>query len=138
MQRRTDIGAGVKLIDQAHNPGEYIAAGEGFRAQILAVRPDNVDGHGHHLGDEDVNLQPLEGSDIIQKEVAQGYHDQHIPAHIGQHEYFVEGDHIIQPAVHRHAAGFGNQVFSDEVQGEINQPGAQQLQVGKAGFVQAG
>ena len=138
MQRGADSGGGVHLVDKGRQVGEEIVPGEFRGPQVLDAGVDDVNRHGHHLGDDDVFLQIFEVLNVIQEKIPQGDDDQHIPEAIGDEEELVEGNQIVQSAVHHMAGVVGDEVLRQKIEEKIHQPSGQQLEVGKLRVDQLG
>ena len=118
--------------------GEEIVPGEFRGPQVLDAGVDDVNRHGHHLGDDDVFLQIFEVLNVIQEKIPQGDDNQHIPEAIGDKEELVERDQIVQSAVHHMAGIVGDEILRQKIEEKIHQPSGQQLEVGKFRVVQLG
>ena len=129
MQGRTNARVCIKSVQKSDELRQQIIALEDLRTQVLPGGEEDVADHRPDLGDNDVFLQPCKILHVEAQEIQQGYYNQEIPSHVGDHEPFAKGDQIVQPNVDRIAAGGGNQIFSQEVQGEIDQPAAQPEQM---------
>ena len=136
MQGRADAGVGIEGIDKLYNIGQYILPWEDLGPQILTAGPEDIAEHGHRLRNHDKGLQLSECRHVIEQRIGQGAEDEEIPAHIEDHEELVKGDQIIQRAVDGMAALRRDQVFGDKIQSKVDNPAAQQLQMGKARLVQ--
>ena len=106
-------------------------------AEVLAGGIDDVPGHRHNLGDDDVGLDFFKVRYVKKEGVNEGAENKEIPADIENDKEFVEGDQVVQRAVHRVAAGRGDQVFRDEVHRKVKDPARKQPGVGELRLVQA-
>ena len=127
MKRRTHAGGRILPVQQSNTRRKEILSGEHLGAHILPVGIDDVDRHGHHLGDDDKNLEPLEALHVIQHQVQQRKHDQKIPEYIGNEKPLAEGDPIVDPAVDHMAAFRGNQILRQKIHNKVPDPAAQKL-----------
>ena len=66
---------------------------------------------------------------MIQEEISQRYHDQHIPEDVWYQKSLAERYDIIQVTVNDVAAFFRNQILGKKIESEIDHPAKQQLQV---------
>lgn len=122
-------GRGIEAVDEGQNPGEEIVPGHGIRPQKLDAWPDDVNKHCPGLRNHDVDRQPPEIWNVVEEEIEQRACHQTEPEQIGNYKDLAEGDHVVQSAVDHVAAFKGDQVFRDKIEGEIDDPAAQQQHV---------
>ena len=136
VQARADAGRRVEGVDDAHDPREEIVVLEGLGTEILPARIEHIDRHGDDLREDDEPLQALEALDVIERVIEERSAHEHIPEHIRDDEQLIERDHVVQHAVDRMAARRGDQILGDKIHQKVEDPAAQQLQVGKLRLVQ--
>ena len=127
MKRRAHAGGRILPVQQSNTRRKEILSGKHLRAHILPVGIDDINRHGHHLGDDDENLELLEALHVVQHQVQQRKHDQKIPEYVGNQEPLAEGNQIVDPAVDHMAAFLGNQVFRQKIHDKVADPAAQKL-----------
>ena len=93
---------------------------------------------GHHLGDEDVQVQFPEALHVVQEVVQQTAEHQYIPAGVEDQEILVEGNEVVQEAVHHVAAFRRDQIFRQKIQREIHDPCAPEPHVPELRFIDPG
>lgn len=84
------------------------------RPQILTRRKQDVDGHSDRLRNHNKHRQILKTFHVIQEEISQRYHDQHIPEDVWYQKSLAERYDIIQVTVNDVAAFFRGEIsFND-------------------------
>ena len=136
MQGWTDAGGGVKGIDDTQHPGEHVLPRELRRAYGLDTGIENIAEHSRDLRYDDVGLQVFEAIHIVEEGISHCTRDKQIPAHIENHKALTERNHIVQTAVNHVAALRRDQILCQKIQGEIDEPAAQQPDMRKARLLQ--
>lgn len=133
--RREYIGTGVHRVNKAHGAAERIVPGKICRAQILAAGIQEKNGGGHGDGNAQELTVALKGIHIVQQGIQVDAHDEKIPAHIENKKALVEGNPVIQRAVH-HMVGSGRVIkFDEKVSQQVNRPEQQPPQMAVLGLV---
>ena len=98
MDRRADIGIGVKLIKALQESGEDVVPFKSDRPQLLTVGKQDVEHHGRGVGQHDEFHEPLEGLHIIKKRIDVDADQEYEPEQVGDQKKLTERDQIVQGA----------------------------------------
>ena len=134
MDGGADVGIGIELIEASNESCQQVIPGKGRRAQVLTGGPDQVHKEGGTVCKDDEMHHPPEGFRVVEKRVDVHAHQEHEPEQVGDQKPLVEGDPIIQGAVHHMVACHRAKALHIQKQQAVHRPIEQQLQV-TVGFV---
>ena len=136
MQGGADAGIGVKGIDKGNEGSQNVVSFKNRGPQVLPAGVDDVAGHGNDLGNDDKGLQLTEFRRIIEQRIGQRAKYEEVPADIKNHKKLVKGDEIVEGTVDGMAFLRRDQVLRNEIHGEVKDPAAEKLDMGKSRLVE--
>ena len=129
MDRRADVGMGIKLVEAGEKARKYIISLKPDGAQVLAGREDKVYKYRRRIRKYDKLHIFFECTDVIQQGIKKHPDQRNKPEKIRDYKELIEGNQIIYRTVHGIICTDGIESFYIQKQQAINRPVEQKLQM---------